>query len=95
MTFLVTENGQPFTEDHFTEWFGARRAEAGLLTGLTPHGPRKAACRRLAEAGCSAPVIASISGHTSLAEIERYIVEAERAKMARLGIAAIGGTDQN
>ena len=30
---------------------------------MSPHGLRKAMCRRLAEAGCSASQIAAISGH--------------------------------
>jgi len=42
-----------------------------------------AACRRLAEAGCSANVIASISGHTSLREVQRYTAAADQARMAR------------
>jgi integrase len=53
------------------------------------HGLRKAACRRLAEAGCSANVIAAISGHTSLREVERYTRAADQERMARAGIAAI------
>ncbi|HEY9359509.1 MAG TPA: tyrosine-type recombinase/integrase, partial [Xanthobacteraceae bacterium] len=51
------------------------------------HGLRKAACRRLAEAGCSANEIASISGHASLREVERYTRAADQARMARQAIA--------
>jgi len=36
------------------------------------HGLRKAALRRLAEAGSTTKQIAAVSGHRSLAEIERY-----------------------
>jgi len=45
--------------------------------------PRKAAARRLAEAGCATHEIASITGHKTLSEIERYTREAERARLAR------------
>ena len=55
--------------------------EAGL-TGCPPHGLRKVCLRRLAEAGCTAPEIMSISGHKSIAEVERYIRSAEQSKMA-------------
>jgi hypothetical protein len=44
---------------------------------------------RLAEAGCSANVIASISGHTTLAEVARYTKAADQQRMARDGMAAI------
>jgi len=50
------------------------------------HGLRKAAARRLAEAGCSALEIMAITGHTSLKEVERYTKDAEQV---RLGDAAI------
>ena len=38
------------------------------------HGLRKAAARRLAEAGCTEKQIAAITGHTTLKEIARYQV---------------------
>jgi len=64
---------------------------------LPPHcaarGLRKAACRRLAEAGCSANVIASISGHTTLTEVARYTKAADQERMARDGTAAKSRTE--
>jgi integrase len=50
---------------------------------------RKTACRRLAEAGCSANVIAAVSGHRTLREVERYTRAAYQERMAREGMAAI------
>ncbi|MGC1900229.1 MAG: hypothetical protein WA716_16205 [Pseudolabrys sp.] len=44
---------------------------------------RKAACRRLAEAGCTVHQIAAISGHQSLREIERYTKAVDQARLAR------------
>jgi hypothetical protein len=44
---------------------------------------RKAACRRLAEAGCTVHEIAAISGHASLHEVERYTKAADQMKLAR------------
>jgi site-specific recombinase XerD len=72
LTFLVTQYGKPFTAAGFGGWFRERCDEAGLPKQCAFHGLRKAACRRLAEAGCSANVIASISGHRSLREVEVY-----------------------
>lgn len=91
LTFLTMRNGKPFTPAGFTHWFRARCSEAGLEKGASAHGLRKAACRRLAEAGCSANIIAAISGHASLREVERYTKQADQARMARSGIDAIGG----
>lgn len=88
-TFLMTAYGKPFTAAGFGGWFRALCDEAGLPTECTAHGLRKAACRRLAEAGCLASVIASISGHTTLREVERYVKAADQERLARLGMAAI------
>src|SRR5262249_2970061 len=67
-TFLMTDHGASFTAAGFGNWFRDRCDEAGL-SQCSIHGLRKAACRRLAEAGCSANEIAAISGHTSLREV--------------------------
>lgn len=55
---------------------------AGLPDELSMHGLRKAAARLLAEAGRTAYEIASITGHKTLLEIERYTREAEKARRA-------------
>jgi integrase len=81
LTFLVTEDGKPFEAMAFTKWF-RRCCDAAGLSGYSAHGLRKAACRRLAEAGCSANEIAAISGHASLREVERYTRAADQARMA-------------
>ena len=64
--------------NQFVKWV----AEAGLPSGLTPHGLRKAVARRLAEAGCTTHQIAAITGHGTLKEVERYTREANRANLA-------------
>jgi integrase len=92
LNFLVTEYGKPFTAAGFGGWFRSRCDEAGLPKECAAHGLRKAACRRLAEAGCSANIIASISGHTTLREVERYTKAADQQRMAREGMAAITRT---
>jgi integrase len=89
LTFLTTAFGKPFTAAGFTNWFRDACNAAGLPKGTSAHGLRKAAARRLAEAGCSANVIASITGHQSLSEIERYTKAADQARMARDGMATL------
>jgi integrase len=82
LTFLLTDFGKPFTAAGFGNWFRERCNQAGLKH-CTAHGLRKAACRRLAEAGCTANQIAAISGHSSLREVERYTKAADQVRLAR------------
>ena len=89
LTFLTTEYGKPFTAAGFGGWFRERCDAAGLPKRCAAHGLRKAAGRRLAEAGCLANVIASILGHASLQEVARYTRAADQERMARTGMAAI------
>ncbi len=89
LTFLTTQAGQPFTAAGFTGWFRDRCKEAGLPLGLSAHGLRKATCRRLAEAGCSASQIAAISGHRTLKEVQRYVAAADQKRMAVDAVAAM------
>lgn len=84
LTFITTSGGKPFkTAASFGNWFAQCCRDAGLPKGTAAHGFRKAACRRLAEAGCSASEIMAISGHRSIAEVQRYCSAAEQARMAR------------
>lgn len=83
MTFLLTEYGKPFAVAGFGNWFRDRVTEAKLPDGLSAHGLRKAACRRLAEAGCTGPQIMAISGHKNLKEVQTYIEAADRLNLAR------------
>ena len=63
--------------------------DAGLPDRCVPHGLRKASCRRLAEAGCSTKEIMSISGHKSMAEVERYVRQADQGRLARAAITRL------
>lgn len=63
--------------------------EAKLPKECVPHGLRKAACRRLAELGATTHQIMSISGHKSMAEIERYTSAASQHRMAEQAMALI------
>jgi integrase len=81
MTFLLTHLGLPFTGPGFTNWFRDKANDAGL-TGRSPHGLRKAAGRRLAEAGCTPHQIAAILGHASLQMVELYTKDANQGRLA-------------
>jgi integrase len=67
----------------------AAAAAAGLPKECNPHGIRKAVLRQLAESGASAKVIAALSGHKSLREVERYTEAADQGRLAVSAIAAL------
>jgi integrase len=87
LTFVTTKTGKPYSGNDFSEQFRAWCDAAELPKTCSPHGLRKAACRRLAEAGCSANEIAAISGHATLSEVQRYTKAADQARMARNAMA--------
>lgn len=95
LLFLLDSNGKKYTESTFQHFFSAAIKAAGLI-GRTPHGLRKTACVRLADAGCSALQIQAISGHKSLRECEKYVQEANRRRLAVEAMARIAhlGGDQ-
>jgi hypothetical protein len=61
--------------------------QAALLTAAD--GLRKAAARRLAEAGATPHQVAAVTGHKSLDEIERYTREAAQPGLAATAIRKI------
>jgi integrase len=81
LTFLTTQFGQPFTAAGFGNWMREQCNAAGL-PHCSAHGLRRAAARRLAEAGCTEHEIASITGHASLREITRYTKAADQVRLA-------------
>lgn len=88
LTYLTTMWGKPFTAAGFGNWFRDTCDDAGLK-GLSAHGLRKSAARRLAEAGCSTKQIAAITGHKTLGEVERYTASADQEMMAREAISRL------
>lgn len=89
LIFLQTMHGKPFSPAGFGNWFGDSVQAAGIINGCTAHGLRKAAARRLAEAGCTAHQIAAITGHKSLRETERYTRAADQIRLAETAMASI------
>src|SRR5262249_15088138 len=89
LTFIVSALGKPFHPGAFSNWFREQCDAAGLPKGRSAHGLRKAACRRLAEAGCTVHQIAAISGHVTLEEVQRYTKAADQARLARSAMATV------
>jgi integrase len=81
LSFVTTRLGGPFQGSTFSRWFRDQCDRAGLPQ-CSAHGLRKAAARRLAEAGCTAHEIGAITGHASLAELVRYTRTADQRRLA-------------
>lgn len=82
-TFLVTSFGKPFTPEGFYNWFKEACRKAQVDARCSPHGLRKAAATRLANAGASVHEIMSITGHKSIKEVMVYTLKAEQLKLAK------------
>jgi integrase len=96
MTLLTTKTGKSYSPNDFSDEMRVWCDRAGL-SHCSFHGLRKAAARRLAEAGCTAHEIAAITGHASLKEVERYTRAVDQARLARSAMAkTVGeGTKRN
>lgn len=90
MTFLVNASGSAYTAAGFGNLFRGWCDQAGLPKACSAHGLRKAACRRLAEAGCTVHEIAAISGHLSLTELQRYTKAVDQRHLARAAMVKAG-----
>lgn len=91
LNFITTERGAARSEKAFTNWIIEAARDAGLPPHRSPHGLRKSACIRLAEAGCTASEIMSITGHRNLAEVETYVRGANREKLSDSAITKTYG----
>lgn len=90
LTFLATEAGPGFTPNGFYMRFMEWCREAGIETGRSPHGLRKACGRRLTEAGCTPHEIGSILGHRTLSEMQKYTESAGQELMADRAMTRLG-----
>ena len=86
--FLLTSFGAPYTVkglgNAMRNW-----ADAAGCNGVSAHGLRKAAARRLAELGCSEHQIMAMTGHASVSELTKYTRAANRKQMGREAMAKL------
>jgi len=86
MALLTKANGNAWSADELSGDFGDWIEAAGLPDDCVLHGLRKVAARDLADAGCSAHEIMSVTGHKSLAEVERYTKAASQGRLSKAAI---------
>jgi integrase len=82
---LLNCYGAPWVPNSLRNAFKVHCRRIGLDDRML-HGVRKTTAALLAEMGCTTHQIASITGHQSLKEVERYTVEAEQQRLAREAI---------
>ena len=92
LTFVTTRRGGPFQGAAFSRWF-RKQCDAAGLPHCSAHGLRKAAARRLAEAGCTAHEIGAITGHASLTELGRYTRAADQRHLAEVAMTKTRTSD--
>jgi hypothetical protein len=95
VALLTTNFGKPFSSKGFGNWMADRIDDVGLDERCVTHGLRKAAVRRLAEAGCSANEIAGITGHMTLKEVGRHTKAAEQRTLATAAIERLSKQKPN
>jgi integrase len=86
VTILETARGLPWIPGYLSRTLPAELTKIGLPAGLNIHGLRKLAAVRLAEAGCSAHEIASITGHRTLAMVQHYTRAANQRTLADVAV---------
>jgi integrase len=86
---LTDAHGKPVQRRTLTRIIRLAVKQAGLPARCVAHGLRKTALRRLAENGASEKEISAVSGHKSIAEVQRYTKSADQAGLARAAMKRI------
>jgi integrase len=89
VVMLTTAFNKPFSDAGYGNMMADAIAAAGLPDRCVLHGLRKAAARRLAEAGCTEKEIAAVTGHTTLKEVARYTRAADQKRLAEGAVAKL------
>jgi integrase len=93
LTYLTTAYGAPMSPAGFGNWFREACNAAGL-TNCSAHGLRKAATRRLIEAGVSTKAAAAITGHKTLKQLDVYMSGANQVTLAEHAMGQLERTDR-
>lgn len=82
LTFLITKSSRSYSANDFSEQFREWCDAAGLPKDCHFHGLRYSAAKLLVEAGCTPHQIAAITGHKTLAMVQKYSKGAEQRRLA-------------
>jgi len=89
LLLLTTKGHKPYTPNDFSEQFRAWCDDAGLPADCHFHGLRYSAAKALAEAGCTPHEIAAMTGHATLAMVQKYSKAAEQRRLAGEAMAKL------
>ena len=92
--FILTTQRKPYTAAGFGNWF-REVCDRANLPHCSAHGLRKAAARRLAEAGCTNQQIKAITGHRTEAEVARYTRAASQKRLAEHAYAMLSNNSKS
>jgi integrase len=92
LTYLVTPAGEPYSPEALGRRFAEWATEAGLPSRCRLHGLRKARTAQLASLGASPHTIMAVTGHKSLAEVQRYADKYNRRQAADAAMALLAKT---
>lgn len=95
VNIIVSSRGAPYTVESYGNLMSDSIGAAGVPEHCVLHGLRKAAARRLAEAGCTEKQIAAITGHKTLSEVARYTRAAEQSHLADSAILKLQRPDRS
>ena len=82
-------HGRPIRAAALTNLIRRAADAAGLSSECKAHGLRKSLLRQLAEHGATTKEVAAVSGHKSLAEVERYTHAADQKKLSAAAMAKL------
>jgi integrase len=91
---VSTVTGRAYSSTYLGASFAEAIRKAALPNECVLHGLRKAAARRLAEAGATSHQIMAITGHKSLAMVEHYTKEADQRTNARQAMGKVVRMDR-
>jgi integrase len=89
LTYLIAPRGEPYSPASLGKKFAEWATEAGLPSRCRLHGLRKARTAQLASLGASPHTIMAVTGHKSLAEVQRYADEYNRRQAADAAMALL------
>lgn len=89
LALIAGQDGRPMTKESFGNWFGDACRAAGLR-GKSAHGLRKYAATYAAERGATEAELDAIFGWSGGKMAAHYTRSANRARLAREGLAKVG-----
>lgn len=90
VTILTNRYGQPFKPQSLSHVLPLALGRIGLSAELNVHGLRKLAAAELANAGCSAHEVMSITGHKTLSMVQLYTASADQERLATAAVIRLG-----